>query len=463
MKTKRQIENVFLISIDDLRFDCIGCEKDKRWLEQYHAHTLVHTPFLDSMAERGARFTQCISTSSYTPAPHASMLTGLYPKHHKIRTFFNMLPQDVPTLPELLREKGWHTAAWCEHLTFGMQKILKGIDMVAEPFACENNLFHFIDALPQKSFTFIHLFDVHKPYLYTTGGTERHSYNQEYLEEMEAFTEKIEVDFRTLLLNAENEARRVVKSYDNLVPSLKEYALYRSLDYLLRQELRQKNILFEEIIPLYVRGVNKFDGGKFKDLVTCLEEKGFLENSLIIICSDHGETRCAWGGREDFMNSFNVSEGAIRVPLILVMGEGVLEGEVSNTPVSVIDIAPTIADILQVDFHCDGHSLLPLIEGSRTERTLFSESWAYQGESTFFGKASAPLEEEFLAEACARKEGYKYVWRNKKVGTSAGYNYEEDPFEEREVPEEKVANLKEEVHTYQLEYQTEKVIKHLRL
>lgn len=451
-----KIENVFLISIDDLRFDCISCEKDKRWLERYCAHTLVDTPVLDSVAERGVRFTQCISTSSYTPAPHTSMLTGLYPKHHKIRTFFNILPENVQTLPEILKKKGWHTAAWCEHLTFGMQKMLKGIDTVVEPFDRESNLFAFMDSLPHKSFAFIHLFDVHKPYLYTTGGTERHSYNEEYLKEMEAFSKKIEIDFNGLLLDAENEARRVVKAYDRLAPSLREYAQYRSLDYLIRRELQKMDTLFEEIIPLYVRGVNKCDTGKFKDLITCLEEKGFFEDSLIVIGSDHGETRCTWGDREDFMNSFNVSEGAIRVPLILC--GGTYRGVVVDTPVSVIDIAPTIADLISVDFPCDGCSLIPFIEGDAPlERTLFSESWAYQGESTFFGKASAPLQEEFLAEACARKGGYKYVWRNKKVGASGGYNYEEDPFEEREVPEEKVTSLKNEVHTYQLDYQIEKV------
>lgn len=457
------LKNIVLISIDDLRFDCITYEKDKRWLERYCAHALVNTPVLDSVGKKGVLFTQCISTSSYTPSPHASMLTGVYPTRHGVKTFFSQLSSSVVTLAEVLRVKGWKTSAWTEHLTFKMQKITRGIETVVEPLADEKaNLFAFIDGLrPEHNFVFIHVFDVHKPYLYTTGGSERFQYNGSYLEEMGAFCEKIGLAIDEVLPQAEIEAQKVVANYGKLNESLREYAVFRSLDYLVRTHLRNKGTLLEELIPLYVKGVNKFDQGKFKGLLSTLSEKGFLEDGLMIIASDHGETRCTWNGREDFMNSFNVSEGAIHVPLIMYSGDGALpEGQVITSDVSVIDVMPTILDFLGINLELDGNSLKPLMEGKSTneaDRTLFSEAWAYEGSSTFFGEMGTH-QGEFLAEACARKGGLKYLWRDEKVGKDTFYSYSDDPFEEHELlPTKQARALKNELSAYMLTYQIEKM------
>jgi arylsulfatase A-like enzyme len=456
-------KTIILISVDDLRFDCISCEKDKRWLKRYNTHSVVDTPALDSIAQKGIRFTQCISTSSYTPSSHTSMVTGLYTNRHGVKTFFHPLSNGITTLQDILKKKGWKTSAWTEHLTLNMQKITKGIDTVIEPFLDEKaNLFEFINRLPpeKNNFVFIHLFDVHKPYFYTTGGSERSEYNKNYLEEMRRFSEDLSINFESLLLNAQTEAQKVVTNYNNLSPSLQEYAVFRSLDYLIRKQLRTKDILFEEIVPLYVRGVNKFDHGKFKDLIDTIEKNGLLEDSLLIIVSDHGETRCTWNEREDFMNSFNVSEGAIRVPLIM-HSENLPEDLEVNTEVSIIDIVPTILDILDIkcDLTFDGISLKPMIENEnrrQMNRTLYSDSWAYEGRSTFFGNTDSSLK-EFLAEACARRGGFKYVWRNEKIGTDDFYNSTEDPFEENSLPYDETARaLKKKLSNYLLRYSIRK-------
>jgi len=389
-------------------------------------------------------------------------MTGLYPNRHKVRTFFHLLPTTIITLADILKNKDWKTSAWVEHLTFKMQKITKGITTVVESFGREKaNLFGFIDGISpeEHNFVFIHVFDVHKPYLYTTGGSERSQYNQEYVEKMKAFAEKVDCDGDSLLQNAETEAKRVT-NYDSLSPSLQEYAVFRSLDYLLRTHLRNQDSLFEEMVPLYVQGVNKFDQGKFKDMINALTEKGLLDNGLLIIGSDHGETRCTWEGREDFMNSFNVREGAIHVPLIMY-AEFLPSGLEIHNDVGIIDIVPTVLDLLSIQSNLtvDGTSLLPLIESGTglQPRTLFSESWAYQGSSTFFG-AMDTAKTEFLAEACARRNGYKYVWRNPDLGINTFHNYEDDPFEENPLPlNEPGPTLQKELSIYLLQYHIEKI------
>jgi len=410
------IKNIILISIDDLRFDCIGCEEDKRLLREYGVEKLVNTPNIDKLAKNGVRFSRCISTSSYTPPSHASMLTGLYPNKHGIVTFFGKLPKDIYTLAEILNREGYKTFARIEHLVLKLQDITRGISVIDDPQNDENEVFSYFSKRTnhkdEKIFLFIHLFDVHKPYYYATGGEERKQYNKDYFDIIREISERRDIDFDSLLEKAEKEARMVVKNYDELSSSLREYANMRSLDYLLREHLRDKGTLFDEIIPLYVKGVNKFDRGKFHDLIHKLDEFKLLEDSLLIITSDHGETRCVWNGREDFMNSFNLQEGAIRVPLILY-SENLPKGEVIDSPVSLIDIVPTVLDMIDSNFSSsefDGESLLPLIEDGEEwkDRYILSETWAYRGGINQFGIIDYN-HESFRRQIAVIKDGYKYI------------------------------------------------------
>ena len=123
---------------------------------------------------------------------------------------------------------------------------------------------------------------------------------------------------------------------------------------------------------------------------------------------------------------------------------------------------------LKVDLDLDGISLRQLLEAGdgkhkSLERTLYSESWAYQGKTTFFGSADNQLEGAFLAEACARKGGIKYVWRNKKVGKDGLYDYIKDPFEKNDIAlDEKGLKLKNQLLNYMLDYQIEKMTRELK-
>src|SRR5689334_5326464 len=59
--------NVFLITIDTLRSDHVGCYGYKR----------IQTPAMDQLAKRGIRFAEAFTPSPVTNTSHASILTGL--------------------------------------------------------------------------------------------------------------------------------------------------------------------------------------------------------------------------------------------------------------------------------------------------------------------------------------------------------------------------------------------------
>jgi arylsulfatase A-like enzyme len=89
---------------------------------------------------------------------------------------------------------------------------------------------------------------------------------------------------------------------------------------------------------------------------------------VFIVAADHGEGLWEHG----FIgHNVQVYEPSARIPLIVRFPEGVgLQGERVETPVDLLDIAPTVADVFGVrgeggsDREFQGRSLLPVIMGA---------------------------------------------------------------------------------------------------
>jgi Flp pilus assembly protein TadD len=94
--------NVLLVTIDTLRADRLG------------AYGAAHpTPALDALASRGARFSRAYSHAVMTLPAHASLLTGLVPPRHGLRTNGSTrLSPGIETVAERLRLIGYRTGAF---------------------------------------------------------------------------------------------------------------------------------------------------------------------------------------------------------------------------------------------------------------------------------------------------------------------------------------------------------------
>lgn len=106
------------------------------------------------------------------------------------------------------------------------------------------------------------------------------------------------------------------------------------------------------------------------ELMTALQEAGLEDTTTVIFSSDHGELAM------EHQQYYKMShfEGSARVPLIL-SGPGIKAGQRIETPVSLIDIAPTICELsgMEKRNYFDGESLLPLARGETQE----SRGWAF--------------------------------------------------------------------------------------
>src|SRR6266436_2530612 len=99
---KSQPPNVILITLDTTRADRMGFLGSKRGL----------TPNLDAFARQSVVFTHAYSQVPLTTASHATILTGTYPQFHQVNDFGVPLAPDVPFAPDILRARGYHTAAF---------------------------------------------------------------------------------------------------------------------------------------------------------------------------------------------------------------------------------------------------------------------------------------------------------------------------------------------------------------
>ena len=136
-----------------------------------------------------------------------------------------------------------------------------------------------------------------------------------------------------------------------------------------------------------------------------------LQSTVIVLASDHGE---AFGEHGEIGHSVFVYDTTLRVPLIFA-GPGIPAATVT-TPVSLVDVAPTVLPLLDVmtTFAHDGVDLAPSFKGETApERALYAESFA-----PLLDFGWSPLR-------ALRAEGWKYIAAPKPEL----YNLRSDPNE----------------------------------
>ncbi|MDN3518236.1 alkaline phosphatase family protein [Aquisalimonas lutea] len=115
----------------------------------------------------------------------------------------------------------------------------------------------------------------------------------------------------------------------------------------------------ERVIPTYMGMITQLDD-ELARLFAYLREKGLMENTVIVLTSDHGDfLGDHWLGEKDLMY-----EEAERIPLLIRMPGGV-RGQ-SDALVEAIDLAPTFVDLAggpNLDHVLEGRSLAPLLRG----------------------------------------------------------------------------------------------------
>jgi choline-sulfatase len=345
---KAPLPDVYLITIDTLRADHVHC----------YGYDRVQTPALDALARDGVRFSQAFTPSPITNTSHTTILTGLLPSAHGVTDFAIPLSPAHATWAELLRKKGYHTAAFIGAVILDSKTLAPGLDRG----------FDFYDNFPENPqtksrwgrverrgmdvvqhaetwlsahpagphFVWVHLYDPHDPY------EPPAPYSQTYKDHL----------------------------YDGEI-AYADAALANFMDYLKKQ--------------------------------------GWYQNSLVVVVGDHGE---GLGEHNEETHGIFLYDSTTHVPLIVKMpanrrpragapaphlspatqntragapaphgpsqtAEQTESSKVVGAQVRTTDILPTVLDLTGAPRpeRLDGESLKPyLIGGESADRTAFGET-----------------------------------------------------------------------------------------
>jgi arylsulfatase A-like enzyme len=361
--------DVLLISLDSVRADFLDFNDPET------------APNLYALARRGTVFDQAVSGTSWTLPSHAQMFTGMPPALHCLQEGDLSLDPAIPVLPELLSGAGYQTAGFytCWYLAaefgFGrgfehysnsmrsgghLEKALAdalenegGIGdrrlefrrftgsegFVNSPVVIKNA----VDTLEQTDssdplFIFAHFFDPHYDYI-----------------PPQPYDTKFDPDYAGSMTG---------KSFwDN--PRI--YDEHKDPP----RQISDRDL--EHVRALY-RGEIAWTDSAIGTLLEALEERGRLEETLIIVTADHGEEFFEHGNRGHRQTLYDES---IRVPLLIVPpgSAGAPAAPRRAEQVSLSDLMPTVLDYTgvgaQPTWH--GRSLRPAVEGGpATSRPLIS-------------------------------------------------------------------------------------------
>lgn len=450
--------SVLLIVVDTLRADYLGC---------YGAE--VDTPVVDGLAAAGVRFVKARSHIPITGPSHASLFTSLLPMEHGVVNNAQEFRRDLPTLAESLGAGGRRTAAV---ISLGVLKgkfgFSRGFDEYGDDFprdwlkdAAEvtDEALSMADGFAGAPwFLWAHYSDPHEPYAPTDGIYPRFELrlDGEYVGTIDAggrgFRFDIELPPGQSVLEFvpvdEGEPGRVYRVDNLLVNEPKvEVEPLEGWNVIHR---RNERFTYESLMPASARLINsgrfrlrtkvfisckkllkkteireayaaetEFVDGQIGRLLTGLESRRLMENTLIVFLSDHGE---GLGDHNHVGHISQVYDSLLHVPLIFSWPGRLPAGLVVDRPVSLIDVFPTIAELTgsRRPERVAGASLAPLINGADSpDRSVIAAT--YRPES-FSDKRAIVL------------DGFKYIHSWKDEGEKEElYDMDLDPGELRDL------------------------------
>ena len=356
--------NIILITIDSLRVDHLGC----------YGYSRDTSPNINKLASKGVLFLQAVSNGGSTPDAFPSILASLQPLVE--RTKRKAISPPSITLAELLKKASYQTAAFHSnpHVSrfygyergfdtfidgLGSPNLWKGLiwmrtkartadgltgralgklGRILKPITSRlerpivppivtareitNQALSWLSGQHEKFFLWLHYMDVHHPYLPAP----------EYLSQ-----------FR-----------------DQPVSQQSMITLFKKIRPRSRNPGQLSPLELSTLIDLYDADIRYVDD----TIGSLLDHLGSdLANTIVVVTADHGDE---FGEHGSFSHQ-SVYDEVIRVPLIIA-GPGIKSGTIVNHQVSLLDLAPTVADLVGIDAipSFQGKSLLPVIRGAQT-------------------------------------------------------------------------------------------------
>ena len=303
--------SALIVTLDTTRADALGC---------YAADSSRRSasPSLDARANESVLYLAARTTAPITLPAHASMMTGLYPPRHAARdNSRNAVPGAARTLAEIARAAGLETAA------FVAAAVLDPSVGLAQGF----DVYDGIERAPGD-------FSVH-------------------------FAERRAADVL-------RSARRWFDERDDDRPFLAWVHLFDP--HFPYDAPRPMSAQFSDPYRAEVATADAAVG----ELFDLLAAKGLLDETLVIVVGDHGESL---GEHGEPSHGVLCYDATIRVPFLVRHPDGHRAGERSDETVSVVDVFPTVLDALDLDAAADVDGVSLWDARVQKDRGVYFESY----------------------------------------------------------------------------------------
>jgi arylsulfatase A-like enzyme len=356
--TASSAPNVLLLILDTVR---------ARSLSLY-GHSRPTSPNLEALASKGVVFEYAIATSPWTLPSHASMFTGRYPDSLSASW---RIPLDASdrTLAEAFSNAGYATGGFVANLIYAtfeeglnrgfihyedhplswgtilrsttlgrrivdarsLRPLIGTDESVNRRTAADINhaLLEWVDDVPANRpfFAFLNYYDAHDPYLPPN----------EYFE------------------------RIAGRPRPNRLSPLRRHALYQRASQVTPEEVELEELSYEASIA--------YLDDQIGQLLQALDDRGQLDNTLVIVTSDHGEE---FGEHGTFYHGHTLYLDALHVPLIFAWPGHIPSGHRVTSPASLRDLAATIGSLALGDQDFPGHPLTGSWQEGEKPSTAYS-------------------------------------------------------------------------------------------
>jgi choline-sulfatase len=386
---RQPLPNVLLVTIDTLRADHCSA----------YGYGRPTTPTLERLARRGVLFETAYAPIATTTPSHATMLTGRLPREHGLIRNGQALPTGQPTLTDILRLAGYRTAAFVSSFALDHRfGLARGFETYDDDFG---------PAAPPRS----EPWEGHR----LDGAFDR---------------------------TADRTCRRAlgwlgVQGYlGPPVPGRPPFFLW--VHFFDPHDPYSPPPAHERLFPPpgpqpseLDRQIARYDGEiHFADselgrLLDELDRVGLLAQTMTIVAGDHGEGLMQHG---HMGHGLMIYEEAVRVPLLVLWPRAVRGPRRVAGPVQLLDLTPTVLDLLGKPLRTDGHgrSLAGILRGQESpdpQRDVFLQRRQYLTETV----GSVHVKGEKIA---VREGRWKYI-EAPEEGTYELYDLDADPHELR--------------------------------
>ena len=399
--------NVVFLTLDTLRADALGC----------YGYPKAISPNIDKLSRAGIRFDQAITGGSWTQAAFPVMLTSTYASMYG--GCLGPLSPERPSPVEALAQHGYTTAAFSTS------------PLVSRTYGYQRGFAEFVDLHPGET----------DPGLRRLKGGERllrlpvtHSVARllgmrtrpaqlyvsgaKLVDELTSWISGVEGPFFSwahfMDIHWPYHREETLKSSGEIARA------WQDLGHLHRANWNGESVNADQrahYIDLYEKAV-RYTDEQIGRLVEALERQGLLDNTVIVLVSDHGEEfleRGQWGHFET-----NLHDEILRVPLIIRLPGGTSQ-RVIQRQVRTLDLMPTILELCDCTpvEGMEGVSLAPLWEGDDqgySAQVAIGEMWR-----------------DHWHIIAVRTEAFKYIWNSRSPDEPRLYALKDDPGERTNV------------------------------